>query len=208
MSGKEGFLAFTRLAGGGGVYERRLMCISLKRSQGKECLKHPRRWFSKPLWAPPSALNCPPPLGPDAPENTLIFFSRAPRCGSGPIYPLEGSPIPPLQLEDLSLKPQPFPPHPPLPPLPLPPHRFALFRCCGKGRPRQVWGRGPRVRGGGGLSKRHLGPAPHLSIFEISSYRYGKSSKTTITGAWKAPVIGTSASNSLGEGLVSKELFL
>ena len=42
--------------------------------------------------------------------------SRAPRCGSGPNYPLEGPPPPPpLQLKDASLKPQPFPHHP-LPP--------------------------------------------------------------------------------------------
>ena len=41
-------------------------------------------------------------------------FSRAPKCGSGPNCPLEGHPLfPPLQLEDPSLKPQPFRPHPP-----------------------------------------------------------------------------------------------
>ena len=80
-----------------------------------------------------------------------IDFSRAPqgrkhtfgpRSGSGPNCPLEGSP--PLQLEDSSLKPQPFSPRP-LPP--SHPHPLALFATLRRGWPRPVWGRGPRARG-------------------------------------------------------------
>ena len=85
-------------------------------------------------------------MGP-APEPQLPF-GRSP-------------PIPPLQLEDPSLKPQPFPPHP------LPsssPHLSGSFCSAPEGP--LVWGRCPRAQGGGGgePSKRHLGPNPHLGV--------------------------------------------
>ena len=73
--------------------------------------------------------------------------SRAPRRGSSPNCPLEGPPHPPLQLEDPSLKPQPFPPHP-LPP--SSPHPSGSFCNAPGGRPTLVWGRCPRAQGGGG----------------------------------------------------------
>ena len=66
-------------------------------------------------------------------RSSPVLKLGAPRCGSGPSWCLEGPPHPPLQLEDPSLKPKPFPP------LPLPP-----------GRPSLVWGEGPRVQGGRG----------------------------------------------------------
>ena len=78
------------------------------------------------------------------PKFSVICFFGAPRCGSGPNWCLEGPPHPPLQLEDPSLKPKPFPPRP-LPP--SSPHPLGSF-CNAPGR----WcgGRGPRVQGGGG----------------------------------------------------------
>ena len=68
----------------------------------------------------------------------------APRCGSGPNWCLEGPPPhPPLQLEDPSLKPKPFPPRP-LPP--SSPHLPWLFSQCsgspGRGSPIWCGGRG------------------------------------------------------------------
>ena len=69
----------------------------------------------------------------------------APRCGSGPNWCLEGPPPSPLQLEDPSLKPKPFPPRPLPPSSPHPPWLF-LQHSGSPGRGGPVWcgGRGPR----------------------------------------------------------------
>ena len=52
---------------------------------------------------------------------------------------------------------------------PQPPWLF--LQCSTKVRPRLVWGRGPSVvrGGGGGPSKRHLGPDPHLGVLKKSA---------------------------------------
>ena len=72
--------------------------------------------------------------------NPSMTISRAPRCGSSPNCPLEGPPppIPPLQLEDPSLKPQPFPLHPLPPSFPHPSSSF--LQCPGGGGPSWCWG--------------------------------------------------------------------
>ena len=73
---------------------------------------------------------------------------------------------PPLQLEDPSLKPQPFPPHPPPP---SSPHPLGSF-CDAPGGGGSGW-HGGGVLGrkgvdGGGPSNRHLGPDPHLGALD------------------------------------------
>ena len=78
--------------------------------------------------------------------------------GRSPPSPLViGGPFP-------QAKPLPSPPSPSLFPTPL-----ALFARLQEGRPRLVGGRGPRAQGGegGGASKRHLGPDPHLGVLDL-----------------------------------------
>ena len=76
---------------------------------------------------------------------------------------------------------EPFPhatdiPSPPSPLLfPAPPWLF--LQCSWRGRPRLVWGRGSGGRGGG-PSKRHLGPDPH-----VGDTRYGAAQVLTIPRA-------------------------
>ena len=57
------------------------------------------------------------------------FSREPPNVGSAPTGLWKVPPIPPFQLEDPSLKPQPF--------LPTP---FFFLQCSRKGRPRLVWG--------------------------------------------------------------------
>ena len=64
------------------------------------------------------------------------------------------TPPPPLQLEDRSLKPQPFPPHPP-PPLAF----FCPGSCGGEILERQVEGEGLHAALGG--------PDPHLGVLKV-----------------------------------------
>ena len=70
-------------------------------------------------------------------------------------------PIPPLQLENPSLKPQPSLPVP----LPHPPP-LALFAMLREGAAQAGLGEGP-LGGGGRASKRHLGPDPHLGALDL-----------------------------------------
>ena len=72
-----------------------------------------------------------------------------PRCGSGPNLCLEGPPPqPPLQLEDPSLTPKPFPPRPLPPSSPHPPWLF--LQCSGRPGPGAAQsGVGGGVLGGG-----------------------------------------------------------
>ena len=76
-------------------------------------------------------------------DTFLVPFSKAARCGSSPNCPLEGPPQTPLQLEDPSLKPQPFPLHL------LPPTSWLFLQCSGRVRSRLMWGRPSGVEGEG-----------------------------------------------------------
>ena len=79
-------------------------------------------------------------------------------------------PHPPLQLEDPSLNPKPFPPRPLPPSSPHPPWFF--LQCSGSpGRGGPVWcgGRGPRGGWGGRALQRYLGPDPHLGVLDLTA---------------------------------------
>ena len=96
-----------------------------------------------------------------------------------PQLPFGGSP--PLQLEDL-----PSDHSPSLSTLPLPPNPPWLFlQCSGRGRPRLVWGRGPRVGGG---SKWHLGPDPQLGL--VNWIKWVESARLELSGVWVVTVSG------------------
>ena len=80
-------------------------------------------------------------------------------------------PHPPLQLEDPSLKPKPFPPRPLPPSSPHPPWLF--LQCSGSpGRGGPVWcgGRGP----GGRALQRYLGPKPTSGGTQIEGRKSAK----------------------------------
>ena len=106
-------------------------------------------------------------------SSVSLFFSRAPRCGSGPNCPLEGPPPP--QPPIVTAEPFPQATAPPLltlPPsfFPQPPPPLALFAVLREGVALAGAGEGSLGRRGvegGGLSKRHLCPNPHLGALDF-----------------------------------------
>ena len=104
-------------------------------------------------------------------EIILAFFGQIfwepPDVGLAPTGVWRVPPHPPLQLEDPSLKPKPFPPRPLPPSSPHPPWLFwQCSRSPGRGGPIWCGGRGPRG-GRERVLQRHLGPDPHLGVLEF-----------------------------------------